>query len=143
VLYWAMLVGLVAVALLLLAHVTWPSAVRSRSLRPPGRRVRTARPPVPRGGGRARAAGHVLEAARRVQLAALDLLLRARVVELGRSDPNRTLRRRLRDAALPEAERGDLLALIDWLEQRWFRDRNEERELYDGGVRCTRASGRC
>src|SRR6266403_795887 len=93
VLYWAMLVGLVADAL--------------------ARR------------------GMFLEAARRVQLAALDLLLRARVVELGRSDPNRTLRRRLRDAALPEAERGDLLALIDWLEQRWFRDRNEERELYD------------
>ena|SRR5436309_11982693 len=89
VLYYAMLVGLVAVALLLLAHVTW--AVR---------RALAVAPP-------------------------------ARVLELGRSDPNRTLRRRLRDAALPEAERGDLLALIDWLEQRWFRDRSEERELYD------------
>src|SRR5437879_3174272 len=50
---------------------------------------------------------------------------------LWETDPNGTLRRRLRDAGLPEAERGDLLALIDWLEQRWFRDRNEERELYD------------
>src|SRR6266705_826814 len=114
VLYWAMLAGSLAVA-------------------PP------ARPPRPDGAAprfleeadALARRGLFLEAARRVQLAALDLLLRARVLELGRSDPNRTLRRRLRDAALPEAERGDLLALIDWLEQRWFRDRSEERELYD------------
>ena len=132
VLYYAMLVGLVAVALLLLAHVTW-AARRALAVAPP------ARPPRPDGAAprfleeadALARRGMFLEAARRVQLAALDLLLRARVLELGRSDPNRTLRRRLRDAALPEAERGDLLALIDWLEQRWFRDRNEERELYD------------
>jgi HEPN domain-containing protein len=115
VLYYAILVGLTAVALLLLAHVGW--AVR--------------RPPFLEEADALARRGMFLEAARRVQLAALDLLLRARVLELGRSDPNRTLRRRLRDAALPEAERRDLLALIDWLEQRWFRDRSEERELYD------------
>ena len=132
VLYGALLVGLMVVALLLLAHVAW--AVR-RALavpapaRPP--RSETAAPPFLEEADALARRGMFLEAARRVQLAALDLLLRARVLELGRSDPNRTLRRRLRDASLPEAERGDLLALIDWLEQRWFRDRSEERDLYD------------
>jgi len=131
-LYWAMLAGLTAVALLLLAHVAW---VVRRALAVPA----PARPPRPadasprfleEADALARR-GMFLEAARRVQLAALDLLLRARVLELGRSDPNRTLRRRLREAALPEVECGDLLALIDRLEERWFRDRSEDRELYD------------
>src|SRR5436305_6877119 len=132
VLYWALLLGLVAVALLLLAHVSW--AVR-RALagpapaRPP--RPDTGSPPFLEEADALARRGMFLEAARRVQLAALDLLLRARVLELGRSDPNRTLRGRLRDAALPEAERRDLLALIDWLEQRWFPDRSEERQLHD------------
>jgi len=127
-----MLVCLVAVALLLLAHVTW-AVRRALAVAPPARPPRPdgAAPPFLEEADALARRGMFLEAARRVQLAALDLLLRARVLELGRSDPNRTLRRRLRDAALPEAERGDLLALIDWLEQRWFRDRSEERELYD------------
>ena len=132
VLYWAMLVGLTAVALLLLAHVAW--AVR-RALAVPAsarpRRPAIASPPFLEQADALARRGMFLEAARRVQLAALELLLRARVLELGRSDPNRTLRRRLRDAALPEAERGDFLALVDRLEEHWFRDRSEDRELYD------------
>src|SRR5437867_8249692 len=132
VLYGAMLVGLTAVALLLLAHVAW-AVRRALALPAPARPPRpdTAPPPFLEEADALAQRGMFLEATRRVQLAALDLLLRARVLELGRSDPNRTLRRRLRDATLPEAERGDLLALIDWLEQRWFRERSEERELYD------------
>src|SRR6266481_5684799 len=46
VLYWAMLVGLVAVALLLLAHVTW-AVRRALAVAPP------ARPPRPSGRARA------------------------------------------------------------------------------------------
>src|SRR5438309_10823162 len=132
VVYWVRRAGLVAVALLLLAHVTW-AVRRALAVPAPARPPRpdTAAPPFLEEADALARRGMFLEAARRVQLAALDLLLRARVLELGRSDPNRTLRGRLRDAALPEAERGDLLALIDWLEQRWFRDRSEERELYD------------
>src|SRR2546428_2162599 len=134
VLYWAMLAGLVAVALLLLAHVT--SAVRrALAVAPPARPPRPdgAAPPFLQAADAPARRGMFLEAARRVQLAALDLLLRAPVLELGRSDPNRTLRRRLRDAALPEAERGDLLALIDWLEPRWVPDRDAERQLHHRG----------
>jgi hypothetical protein len=131
-LYLLMLGGLVVVALLLLAHVAW-AIRRALSVAAPARPPRPADGPPPfleEADALARQ-GMFLEAARRVQLAALDLLLRTRMLELGRSDPNRTLRRRLRDAALPEAERGDMIALIDRLEQRWFRDRSEDRELYD------------
>src|SRR2546427_8826379 len=134
VLYWAMLVGLVAVALLLLAHVTW-AVRRALTVAPPARPPRPdgAAPPFLEEADALARRGMVLAAAWRGEPCALDLLPRARVVELGRSHPNRTLRRRLRDAALPEAERGDLLALITWLAPRAVRDRNEERELYDRG----------
>ena len=75
--------------------------------------------------------GRFLEAAHHMQLAVIDLLLRRRALELSRSDPNRTLRLRLQTAALPKGERGELLVLLDRLEKQWFRDRAEDRDLYD------------
>lgn len=75
-------------------------------------------------------AGRFLEAAHCTQLAALQLLLSREWLALGRSEPNRTLRRRLREARLPDSERADFLALLDRLESRWFRDRAEDRDLY-------------
>jgi HEPN domain-containing protein len=74
--------------------------------------------------------GHFLAAAHHVQLAALQLLLEGRFVELARSEPNATLRRRLARSSLPESICGDFLALLDRLEGHWFRDRKEDRELY-------------
>lgn len=74
--------------------------------------------------------GRFLEAAHCTQLASLQLLLQKRCLELERSDPNRTLRRRLRDAPLPEALRDRFLTLLDRLESHWFRDRREDRALY-------------
>ena len=75
-------------------------------------------------------AGRFLEAAHCTQLAALQLLLSREWLALERSEPNRTLRRRLREARLPDTERVDFLALLDRLENRWFRDRVEDRDLY-------------
>jgi hypothetical protein len=74
--------------------------------------------------------GRFLEAAHCTQLAALQLLLRKRWLELERSDPNRTLRRRLAEARLPEPTRRRFLALLDRLEGLWFRDRVEDAGLY-------------
>ena len=74
--------------------------------------------------------GRFLEAAHCTQLAALQLLLRGEWLTLERSDPNRTLRRRLLESPLPDAERSDFLVLLDRLESRWFRDRVEDRDLY-------------
>jgi hypothetical protein len=90
-----------------------------------------AAPPLPLQEARALAAGgHFLAAAHHVQLAALQMLLERRFVELARSEPNTTLRRRLSGSSLPEAEKGDFLSLLDRLEAHWFRDREDDRVLY-------------
>lgn len=74
--------------------------------------------------------GRFIEAAHCTQLASLQLLLRKHWLELERSDPNRTLRRRLAEARLPEVLRARFVALLDRLEGCWFRDRVENRDLY-------------
>jgi hypothetical protein len=78
--------------------------------------------------------GRFLEAAHAMHLACLAVLLGAGALELRRHDPNRTLRRRIARAAIPEGARRDFLALLGRLERRWFRDRSpadDDRELFD------------
>jgi hypothetical protein len=75
--------------------------------------------------------GHYLEAAHRVQLATLALLIETDWLELARSDPNRTLRRRVSASSLPERERRQLIALVDRLESLWFDQPREDRQLFD------------
>lgn len=95
--------------------------------------------PAPRLGGDLRGQadalagdGQFLEAAHAVQLAALQLLIAGRWLELDRFEPNRTLRQRLNGSALPERERSEFVSLIGQLEARWFGDRVEGRVLFDG-----------
>jgi hypothetical protein len=76
------------------------------------------------------AEGRFLEAAHCTQLASLQLLLHKNCLELERSDPNRTLRRRLQAAPLPEVVRERFLLLLDRLEGEWFRERQQDRGLY-------------
>jgi len=75
--------------------------------------------------------GRYLEAAHCAQLATVELLLERRWLVLERSEPNRTLRRRLNESALPAPERAEFGALLSRLEGRWFRDRVEDRDLFD------------
>lgn len=132
-LFYAILAALLVVAAALVAHIAW--TVRAALVFP------AARPPAAAGEPRARfaedaeelaRAGRFLEAARLLQLAVLEILLRGRVVELARSEPNRVLRRRLAAAPLADAERRDLVALLDRYERRWFRDREEDAGLFEG-----------
>ena len=132
-LYWALLAVLLLLAVVLIAHVT--IALRAALAVPPHA---TPEPPAaadPRFVAEAEAlaaSGRFLEAARRLQLAVIELLLRRRVITLARSESNRVLRARLlHDAALPEAERRDLVALVDRFERSWFRDRAGDRALYE------------
>ncbi len=74
--------------------------------------------------------GRFVEAAHSTQVASLQLLLRKRWLELERSEPNRTLRRRLAETSLSDALRDRFVGLLDRLEGRWFRDRVEDRDLY-------------
>ncbi len=121
---WFLLVfGLLALALALLGHVVWTirAAIRASEA--------AAKPaPVPE---RRRldleaealaAEGKLLEAAHAMHLACVERLVQRGFVELRRHDPNRTLRVKLASAALGGATRGEFLRLLDWLEERWFRD---------------------
>jgi hypothetical protein len=131
-LYWVLLAVLLLLALVLIAHVT--IAVRAALAVPP---PATPEPPGATGvefvveAEALAASGRFLEAARRLQLAVIQLLLRRRVVTLARSESNRILRARLRDAPLTEADRRDLVALVDRFERSWFRDRAGDRALYE------------
>jgi len=75
--------------------------------------------------------GHYLEASHRVQLAILALLIEFDWLELARSDPNRTLRERVRGSALPKPEGRRLIELIDRLEKLWFDEPREDQDLFE------------
>jgi len=75
--------------------------------------------------------GHFLEAAHRVQLATLAMLIDSDVLELARSDPNRTLRHRVADSSLPAGERATLISLVDRLEALWFNEPREDATLFE------------
>ena len=130
-LYWALLIGLLLAAAVLLAHVAWTVRLALRMPEPEGRGAGLA------GGSdfleQAESLARderFLEAARRVELGTLELLLRRRVIELSRSDAGRTLRERVRRSGLPEAERTALIALQRRIEAGLFREAQADRSLY-------------
>lgn len=134
-LYWGTLAVLTLVALLLLVHVAWSIRAALRAGEPEDA---GASRPVRRLADEAErlaADGRYLEAARRLEHACLERLLSEGVIELDRGDANRVLRRRLERASLPAPRRRELLALIDRLEARLFRDPREDAELYQGWLR--------
>jgi hypothetical protein len=135
-LYLMMVASLLLASLLMLAHVVYTvrRALAGQHLPAAAASVVTARSFQTEASELA-ATGRFLEAAHRMQLAVIELLLRRRVVELGRSEPNRTLRQRLRTAPLPLGDRRQLLDLLDSLERQWFRDRGDDARLYDDWCR--------
>jgi hypothetical protein len=129
--YWAILFGLMLTALLLLAHVAWTVRIALRMPRPEA--SESGRPSGPGFLEQAESLAReerYLEAARRVELGTLELLLRRRVIELSRSDPGREFREQVRGSALPEAERSALISLQRRLEAGLFRENNADRSLY-------------
>ena len=129
--YWAILCGLLLTSLLLLAHVVWTVRIALRMPRPQA--SDSGRPSGPGFLEQAESLAReerFLEAARRVELAALELLLRRRVIELSRSDPGREFREQVRGSALPEAERSALISLQRRLEAGLFRENKADRSLY-------------
>lgn len=123
----AITAGLVALFVLGLRRASLRGGVGAAAADRPARRA-------PAGPARAEAlarAGHTLEAAHLLQLHALALLLERRWLQLARSDPNRTLRRRLEASRLPDRERRQLVELVDRLERHWFRDRRDDPDLFE------------
>jgi hypothetical protein len=123
--------AMLLVSALLLTHVVWSVVVALRTRTPAG----ASRPADERPGFAAEAEalaaqGRFLEAAHRLQLATIELLVSQRRLALSRFEANRVLRRRVREASLPIAERRALVALVDRLERGWFRDRAGDADLY-------------
>ena len=123
--------ALLLISVLLLTHVVWSVMVALRTRAPQA----TPRPADDRPGFAAEAEalaaqGRFLEAAHRLQLATIELLVSQRRLALSRFEANRVLRRRVREASLPMAERRTLVDLVDRLERGWFRDRAGDADLY-------------
>lgn len=132
-LYWATLAGLLALAALLLGHVFVSVRAALEGSARPGRPVREAPSPpsFARDAEHLASEGRYLEAARRLQLACIALLLDRGLLALRRFEPNATLRRRIAGAALPPEQRRELISLLQQLETRLFRDPIDDRPLYD------------
>lgn len=122
-LYALLMLGLLALAAALLAHVVWSVRRALAATPPPAPAPRAPAPDLAAEAAALAREGRFLEAAHAMHLACLAVLLGAGALELRRHDPNRTLRRRLADAPIPEALRREFLALLSPLERRWFRDR--------------------
>ncbi|MDJ0867259.1 MAG: hypothetical protein QNK03_14205 [Myxococcota bacterium] len=129
--YWLVLGGLLGVAVLLLAHVVYSvrAALLAQAPEVDGRRLPGVRDFAAEG-RRLASEGRFLEAARRIQLACLERLIESGALELQRADANRTLRRRVGASALPGALQRELVALVDRLEARLFRDHADDHALY-------------
>lgn len=124
---------LIAGLSLLTVLLVWHMVVVIRRTAGGARRPAAAAPDLPRWddeAARLAAAGRYLDAAHRLQLGTIDLLVRARVLDLSRYEANRVLRGRVARAPLPPAERTALVALLARFERAWFRDRRDDPALY-------------
>ncbi len=130
-LYWVILCGLFFVSIALILHIVWTLRIALRVQAPPASEAAPEPRPVFAQEAESLAReGRFTEAAHRLQLACISILLECGALELDRSDPNRTLRARLRVALLSDDQRNEILSLVDRLERLWFRDRTEDRDLY-------------
>lgn len=128
--YWGTLLGLTLLAIVLLGHVVWSIRAALRAEPPDDPRVAAPGRDLAEEAARLAAAGRFLDAARRLEHACLEELVARGWIELGRGDANSVLRRRLGDAPLAAPRRRELLALVDRLEARLFRDPVDDAELY-------------
>jgi hypothetical protein len=131
-LYALVLFSLSALVLLLLAHIVWSirSALAAPVVQRTSRRV-SERPLFAEEALAFAREGRYLEAAHRLHLASLELLLRDGMIELARHEPNSTLCERIARSALSPDLRSDLIHSLDALQARWFRDRRADSELYE------------
>lgn len=139
-LYWTLFGGMVVASVLLIAHVIWTlvAALRMPEAPSPARPARTG-PDLAREAEELAAAGRHLEAAHRLMIASLATAARAAVIDIRPEHTNRVIRERLSGSPLPSDLRSELTELIAATERRWFRDRENDPEIY---VRWRAAFGR-
>ena len=123
---------LVAIALLIVVQAVWALRAVRHARTPDASTQRTAGAADLAAQADAFARdGRFLEAAHCLHLACIESLLRSDVLQLSRSDPNRTLRRRLASSRLAPEKVAEMCALLDRMETSWFRTRHEDPSLYE------------
>ena len=130
-LYLCVLIGMIAVAALLLAHVIWslraamraPSEARASTPRAELDFVAEARELAER--------GSYLQASHRLLLASLAHSARAHLLELKPEDGNRVVCDKLRRADLHPVLRQQLIELIGRTDAVWFGHRTQNADLYE------------
>jgi len=131
-LYWLILAGLLLLVLALLGHIIWSTRIALRAPSPKGETAATeVRPIWSKEASDLASEWRYVEAAHRLALGSVQLLVMDGHIELNRSEANRILRKRVRSAALPEEVSTEFLQLLDAFEARWFRDRAEDPDLYE------------
>jgi len=131
-LYWTLLLGLLGVGVALVAHMGL--SLRAALRAPEARRVPTGAPANRDLAAEAQALashGRFLEASRSMHLACLEVLVERGWVDLRRGETNRNLRHKLARAPLPAPQRRALAELLTRLERQVFRDRLEDRSLFE------------
>jgi hypothetical protein len=130
-LFWVVTTVLTLLLVLVVTHVAWTIRRGVTAGPPPADAAAVGTPRAFVDDAAALAdAGRYLDASRAVQLGTIQLLVHAGRIRLGRGDPNRVLRRRLDEARIGDGLHAELIAAIAALERRWFRDREEDADLY-------------
>lgn len=130
-LYWSMLLGLAAIAALLLVHMIRTVRLALRSPTPPPSAARQADRDFPAEARALAADGAYLEASHRLLLGSLAQAARAGVIELKPDDGNRAVCDKLRRSRLPAELSARLVALIQETDAIWFGARAQRPELYE------------
>ncbi|MGH7778432.1 MAG: hypothetical protein ACREQR_01205 [Candidatus Binataceae bacterium] len=131
ILYWVIFAAVIAVAILLFAHIAWSIWVAMHTAAP--REARIARPSAPDLSADAAGLasdGHYLEAAHRLMLASYRMLGERSVIELRPDRSNRWIRAALRGSSLDGELAADLDSLVERTERRWFGDRENDSAIY-------------
>ena len=131
VLYWSVLLGLVAVAALLLVHMVRSIRLALRTPEPPPSAARSSERDFPAEARALAADGAFLEASHRLLLGSLAQAARAGVIELKPDDGNHAVCDKIRRSRLPAELSARLVALIQETDAIWFGARAQRPELYE------------
>lgn len=135
-LYWLIVIAIAAVSVALIAHVTWTIWIAMTAPEPASsdRASAASLPDLAREAESLAASGRYLDAAHRLMLASFRTLAERSVIELRPDRSNRWIRAALRGSTLAENLAGELDALVERTERRWFgdraRDRTNDPEIY-------------
>jgi hypothetical protein len=130
-LYWLFISALLLTTLALLAHVVLSLRAALALPVPDSPELELAAPPDwAAEAERLAAQGRFLEGAHQLVLGSIQLLVGSGRIDLTRAEANPVLRERVRGSNLPPHQRSRFLGLLDAFEERWFRDRIEDDQLF-------------